>query len=207
MAMAAPTNEGMEHITFENLEREGHIPLAFHADPETRPFQPYTSGPFPRPPAKSSSTLRRWRQRASTRFPASTLRPNRAGAIAAKQYPARTAGPQERQLHELDLRQSARPSQDGSADQSADSRSIPHDAQSRGVADGDRVRVFNDRGSMELTAMLNAEPSRRRRGGAPRLGEVHSGRRQRECSHQRTPDRHRRAARRFIQRLWKWRKL
>jgi anaerobic selenocysteine-containing dehydrogenase len=32
----------------------------------------------------------------------------------------------------------------------------PADAATRGVADGERVRVFNDRGSLELTAMLNA---------------------------------------------------
>ncbi len=30
------TNADMEHITFEDLEREGHIPLAFHRDPEER---------------------------------------------------------------------------------------------------------------------------------------------------------------------------
>ena len=32
----------------------------------------------------------------------------------------------------------------------------PTDAESRGVAEGELVRVFNDRGSLELTAMLNA---------------------------------------------------
>jgi anaerobic selenocysteine-containing dehydrogenase len=32
----------------------------------------------------------------------------------------------------------------------------PRDAESRGLAEGDRVRVFNDRGSIELTALLNA---------------------------------------------------
>ena len=31
----------------------------------------------------------------------------------------------------------------------------PDDARSRGLVDGDRVRVFNDRGSVHLTAMLN----------------------------------------------------
>ncbi len=32
----------------------------------------------------------------------------------------------------------------------------PSDAKSRGVVDGELVRVFNDRGSLELTALLNA---------------------------------------------------
>ena len=28
----------MEHISFESLEENGHIPLSFHSEPETRPF-------------------------------------------------------------------------------------------------------------------------------------------------------------------------
>jgi anaerobic selenocysteine-containing dehydrogenase len=32
----------------------------------------------------------------------------------------------------------------------------PEDAKARGVGEGDMVRVFNDRGAIELTAMLNA---------------------------------------------------
>jgi len=31
----------------------------------------------------------------------------------------------------------------------------PEDAQSRGIADGDRVRIFNDRGSLALTVLVN----------------------------------------------------
>ncbi len=45
-------NANMEHITLEDLEREGNIPLAFHRSPEDKPFQPYTSGPLPTPSGK-----------------------------------------------------------------------------------------------------------------------------------------------------------
>jgi anaerobic selenocysteine-containing dehydrogenase len=34
----------------------------------------------------------------------------------------------------------------------------PEDAQRRGIADGDKVRVFNDRGSYELRARINGKP-------------------------------------------------
>src|SRR5581483_11049926 len=46
------TNANMEHITFEDLDEQGHMPLAFHADPDARPFLPYTRGPFATPTGK-----------------------------------------------------------------------------------------------------------------------------------------------------------
>jgi anaerobic selenocysteine-containing dehydrogenase len=33
----------------------------------------------------------------------------------------------------------------------------PLDAQSRSIAEGDAVRIFNDRGSLNLTALFNAD--------------------------------------------------
>ena len=32
----------------------------------------------------------------------------------------------------------------------------PADAEARGIREGDAVRIFNDRGAMQLTAMMNA---------------------------------------------------
>ncbi len=78
------TNANMEHITFEDLEREGHIPLAFHRRSRERPFLPYTSGSVPRLPARSSSSRRRWPPLGSTRFRPLFLRPSRAGAKRRK---------------------------------------------------------------------------------------------------------------------------
>ena len=39
---AHSANPGMEHITFEALQEQGHIPLAFHRDPQAQPFLPFT---------------------------------------------------------------------------------------------------------------------------------------------------------------------
>src|SRR3569833_271532 len=46
------TNKGMEHISLEDLEEQGHIPLDFHRDPESKPFMPYTGGVLPTPSGK-----------------------------------------------------------------------------------------------------------------------------------------------------------
>ncbi len=75
------TNAGMEHISFEDLKEQGHIPLAFHRDPEAHPFMPYTSGTVP-------DAFRQDRvlfadaglPRASILFLPSSLQPNPAGA-------------------------------------------------------------------------------------------------------------------------------
>ena len=43
----------MEHITFEDLKQQGHIPLALSSRTrEPQPFQPYTSGALPTPSGK-----------------------------------------------------------------------------------------------------------------------------------------------------------
>ncbi len=34
-------NPAMEHVTLEDLREQGHIPLAFHRDPENNPFLPF----------------------------------------------------------------------------------------------------------------------------------------------------------------------
>ena len=45
----------------------------------------------------------------------------------------------------------------------------PADARARGIRAGDRVRVFNDRGSLDLHAELDLRPAARLRHGAQRL--------------------------------------
>jgi molybdopterin guanine dinucleotide-containing S/N-oxide reductase-like protein len=148
------TNANMEHIAFDDLKQQGHIPLAFHCEPEAHPFQPYTSGNLPTPsgkiefysealaaqdldplPAFIPNTESRWGE-AARRFPLELLgRKNDnymnstfANLDGHRKMEARTA--QKLEMH-------------------------PQDAESRGIADGDRVRIFNDRGSLALTALVN----------------------------------------------------
>ncbi len=113
-------NPNMEHITFEDLDREGHIPLAFHSDPEKQPFLPYTSGPLNTPTGKIELFSETLAASGLDGLPAFVPPIESRWSENAKKYPLELAAcSQERQLHELNLRQFAWPSQDGSADQPA----------------------------------------------------------------------------------------
>jgi molybdopterin guanine dinucleotide-containing S/N-oxide reductase-like protein len=146
-------NAQMEHITIDDLKQHGHVPLAFHRQPETHPFQPYTAGKLPTPsgkiefysetlaaqgldalPAFVPSSESRWSK--NTKYPLEFL-PRKADNYmnstfanldGHRKMEARTA--QKLEIH-------------------------PVDAEARGIADGDAVRIFNDRGTLTLTALVN----------------------------------------------------
>jgi anaerobic selenocysteine-containing dehydrogenase len=153
-AAGRSTNPGMEHITVDELKAKGHVPLSFHREPETAPFQPFVSGGVPTPSGRiefSSETLAaqgldplpafvpptesRWGGDAQ-RFPLELLgrksdnymNSTFANLEGHRKMEARTA--QRLEMH-------------------------PADASARGIADGDPVRVFNDRGELRLAALVN----------------------------------------------------
>ena len=80
-------NPGMEHISFEDLEEKGHIPLAFHRDPGERAVSPliHRSG-CRRPPGRSNFTPQRWPRRGRIRSPASLRHLNRVGVEARSAF-------------------------------------------------------------------------------------------------------------------------
>jgi anaerobic selenocysteine-containing dehydrogenase len=148
------TNAGMEHITFDDLKRDGHIPLAFHRNPDTQPFMPYLSGTLPTPSGKIefySETLAAQGLDAVPVFIPSTE--SRWGKTA-EQYPleflSRKAD---------NYMNSTFANLDGHRKMETRKTHIiemhPVDAKSRGISDGDEVRVFNDRGSLRLKAHVN----------------------------------------------------
>ena len=147
-------NAGMEHITFEDLEREGHIPLAIHRDPEGQPFLPYTRGPFATPSGKIE-------------FHSETLAAAGLDPLPGFSPPAESRWGELAEKYPLELlprkadnyMNSTFANLDGHRKMEArTSRKLeihPLDAQSRAINEGDAVRVFNDRGTLRLTAMLN----------------------------------------------------
>jgi len=148
------TNPAMEHITFADLQREGHIPLAFHKNPETHPFLPNVSDPLPTPSGKIEFYSEALAAQGLDPLPAFTPPTESRWGKGAERYPleflSRKAD---------NYMNSTFANLDGHRKMEARHAHIlemhADDARSRGISDGDRVRIFNDRGSLHLTAHVN----------------------------------------------------
>ncbi len=148
-------NANMEHITFKDLEREGHVPLAFHSDPANRPFLPFTSGPVPTPSGKIEFFSEALAAAGLDPLPAFAAPAESRWGETALKFPLELLG--RKNDNYMNSTFANLPGHRAMETRTSQRLEIhPTDAQTRGVAEGDRVRVFNDRGSLELTAMLNA---------------------------------------------------
>jgi molybdopterin guanine dinucleotide-containing S/N-oxide reductase-like protein len=148
------TNRGMEHITFEDLQQQGHIPLGFHRDPEGQPFLPYTAGPLATPSGKVEFYSETLAAQGLDALPCFTPPSESRWGEDAKRYPleflSRKAD---------NYMNSTFANLDGHRKMEARTcqriEMHPLDAKSRGIADGDAVKVWNDRGQLTLTALVN----------------------------------------------------
>lgn len=148
-------NPNMEHITFEDLEREGHIPLAFHSDPDKQPFLPYTSGPLNTPSGKIEFFSETLAASGLDGLPAFVPPVESRWNENAKKYPLELlARKSDNYMNSTFANLPGHRKMEARTSQRIEMH--PTDAESRGVVDGELVRVFNDRGSLELTAMLNS---------------------------------------------------
>jgi molybdopterin guanine dinucleotide-containing S/N-oxide reductase-like protein len=147
-------NAGMEHITLDDLEREGHIPLAFHCEPDTQPFLPYTKGPLPTPTGK-------------VEFYSETLAAQGLDGVPAFVQPEESRWGKDAERYPLEFlprkadnyMNSTFANLDGhrkmEARHAQQLEMHPADAERRGIQEGEMVRVFNQRGSMRLPAIIN----------------------------------------------------
>ena len=148
-------NANMEHITFKDLEREGHIPLAFQLDPEKRAFLPYTSGPLNTPSGKIEFFSETLAAAGADGLPAFHPSVESRWNERAKKYPLELlARKSDNYMNSTFANLPGHRKMEARTSQRIEMH--PTDAESRGVVEGELVRVFNDRGSLELTAMLNA---------------------------------------------------
>jgi molybdopterin guanine dinucleotide-containing S/N-oxide reductase-like protein len=147
-------NANMEHITLEDLEREGSIPLAFHRSPEDKPFQPYTSGPLPTPSGKIELFSEALAGAGLDGLPDFVAPAESRWSKGAEVYPLELLGRKnDNYMNSTFANLPGHRKMEARTSQCLEIH--PLDAKPRGLADGDRVRVFNDRGTIELTAMLN----------------------------------------------------
>ncbi|MGH9607253.1 MAG: molybdopterin-containing oxidoreductase family protein [Terracidiphilus sp.] len=150
------SNAGMEHITLEDLEERGHIPLGFHADPE-HPFQPYTSGPVPTPSGKIEFYSETLAAAGADPLPSFIPASESRWGEAARRYPLEFLG-----RKSGSYMNSTFSNLDGHRKMEVRTSQLlelhAEDAKARGIGEGDPVRVFNDRGSVRLTAHVNAGP-------------------------------------------------
>ncbi len=149
------TNAGMEHITMEELEREGHVPLAFHSNPETQPFLPYTSGQLPTPSGKIEFYSEALAAAGLDPLPGFVPPVESRWSEAAKKYPLELlARKNDNYMNSTFANLPGHRKMEARTNQKLEIH--PVDAEARGVGEGDLVRVYNNRGAIELTVMLNA---------------------------------------------------
>jgi molybdopterin guanine dinucleotide-containing S/N-oxide reductase-like protein len=148
------TNPYMEHITLGGLQQKGHVPLAFHRDPENKPFMPFTDGSLPTPSGKIEFYSETLAGMGLDPLPGFVPPTESRWSDAAKRYPLELLGRKNDNYMNSTFanlpghrRMEARTSQKLEIH--------PLDAQPRGISEGDPVRIFNDRGTLRLTAMLN----------------------------------------------------
>lgn len=148
------TNAGMEHITLEALRREGHIPLAFHRQPEEQPFLPYTQGAFATPSGKIELASEVLRARGDDPLPKFVAPQESRWSEAAARFPLEFLSRKADNYMNSTFAQL-----EGHRKMEARHRGRLEmhliDAEARGIRDGDRVRVWNGRGALALTAMVN----------------------------------------------------
>jgi molybdopterin guanine dinucleotide-containing S/N-oxide reductase-like protein len=146
-------NANMEHVTMDELEEHGHVPLAFHRDSDA-PFRPYTSSPPPTPSGRVEFYSESLAAAGLDPLPAFVPPVESRWGAGAKKYPLELLG-----RKNDNYMNSTFANLPGHRKMEARSENLleihPADAEKRGLADGGAVRVFNDRGSINLTAKLN----------------------------------------------------
>ncbi len=147
-------NPGMEHITYKALEERGHVPLSFHREPEANPFLPFTSGTLPTPSGKVEFYSEALAAAGQDPLPAFTPPTESRWGNAAERYPLELlARKADNYMNSTFANLDGHRKMEARTNQRLEMH--PEDARARGVAEGERVRVFNDRGSLHLTVMLS----------------------------------------------------
>ncbi|HMG87694.1 MAG TPA: molybdopterin-dependent oxidoreductase [Terracidiphilus sp.] len=147
-------NPGMEHISFEDLAERGHIPLAFHREPESAPFLPYTSERLPTPSGKIEFYSAALAAQGQDPLPGFTAPSESRWGEGAKRFPLEFLGRKaDNYMNSTFANLDGHRKMEARTSQRLEMH--PTDATARGITDGDKVRVWNDRGEILLTALVD----------------------------------------------------
>ncbi len=148
-------NKGMEHITLDDLKQQGHIPLAFHRTPDSAPFLPFTSGTLATPSGKIEFDSEVLKGKGIDGLP--SFKPpteSRWGNIA-KHFPLEFLSRKaDNYMNSTFANLDGHRKMEARTNQRLEIH--PVDAAARGIIEGDIVKIYNDRGQMRLTAILNS---------------------------------------------------
>jgi len=149
-------NPNMEHITLDDLRQKGHLPLAFHREPETNPFQPFVSGAVPTPSGKIEFYSEILAAQGRDPLPAFVAPAESRWSEAAKRYPLEfLSRKNDNYMNSTFANLDGHRKMEARTSQKLEIH--PLDAEARGISDGDAVRVFNDRGWINLSAKINGD--------------------------------------------------
>ncbi|MFP5204587.1 MAG: molybdopterin-dependent oxidoreductase, partial [Acidobacteriota bacterium] len=147
-------NPGMEHIALDELRAQGRMPLAVHRNPQAQPFLPFASEAVPTPSGKIEFFSESLAAQGLDPLPAFVPAAESRWSEAAARYPLELLP--RKSDHYLNSTFANLPGHRKMETRSNHRLELhPADAAARAIAEGDRVRVFNDRGALELTALLN----------------------------------------------------
>jgi len=149
------TRPEMEHITLQALKEQGHIPLGFHREPETRPFQPFVSGKVPTPSGKIEFYSEKLVAQGLDGVPRFIPPVESRFGEKAEQFPLEFLSRKaDNYMNSTFANLDGHRKMEARTSQRLEMH--PVDAEARGIRDGDTVRIWNDRGALSLTAMMNA---------------------------------------------------
>jgi molybdopterin guanine dinucleotide-containing S/N-oxide reductase-like protein len=143
-------NAGMEHITLEELKEKGHVPVAFHRDG----VRPFVSGPVQTPSGKIEFYSETLAAEGLDPLPAFVPPVESRWGEGAKRFPLEFLGRKaDNYMNSTFANLDGHRKMEARTSQRLEMH--PTDAEARGIRDGDQVRIWNDRGSLKLTALVN----------------------------------------------------
>ncbi len=147
-------NAEMQHISLEDLREQGHIPLAFHREPESAPFMPYTSGTLATLSGKIEFYSQTLARKGDDPLPHFQPPVESRWGEGAKRYPLEFLSRKaDNYMNSTFANLDGHRKMEARTSQRLEIH--PADASARGIADGDKLRVWNDRGEIILTALVD----------------------------------------------------